>query len=77
MFAKMPKKRDYFFLFYHPIIRSWLIGEQITYPDFHLYEMLDQHRQLDPDCLKAFPNLEAYIERYFPHGRRNKEDTKP
>ncbi len=52
-------------LFFYHYIRSWLIGEQITYPDFHLYEMLDQHRQLDPDCLKAFPNLEAYIDRYY------------
>ena len=33
--------------------KSWLVGEQITYPDFHLYEMLDQHKMLKPDCLKV------------------------
>jgi glutathione S-transferase len=44
--------------------KSWLVGEQITYPDFHFYEMLDQHKQLDPTCLKEFPNLEAYLDRF-------------
>lgn len=33
--------------------KSWLVGEQITYPDFHLYEMLTQHKMLKPDCLKV------------------------
>ena len=33
--------------------KSWLIGEAITYPDFHLYEMLDQHKAFKPDCLKV------------------------
>lgn len=44
--------------------KSWLVGEKITYPDFHLYEMLDQHKQLKPDCLKEFPNLEEYCSRF-------------
>ena len=44
--------------------KSWLAGEQITYPDFHLYEMLDQHLQLDAGCLKAFANLAAYADRF-------------
>ena len=33
--------------------KSWLVGDQISYPDFHLYEMLDQHKLLQPDCLKV------------------------
>ena len=44
--------------------KSWLVGDQITYPDFHLYEMLDQHKQLKPDCLKEFSNLEAFCARF-------------
>jgi len=44
--------------------KTWLVGDQITYPDFHLYEMLDQHKQLKPDCLKEFPNLDAYCNRF-------------
>ena len=45
--------------------KSWLVGENITYPDFHLYEMLDQHKMFKADCLKGFPNLEAYCDRYL------------
>eukprot|EP00088_Acartia_fossae_P060098 TRINITY_DN7188_c0_g1_i1.p1 TRINITY_DN7188_c0_g1~~TRINITY_DN7188_c0_g1_i1.p1 ORF type:complete len:220 (+),score=47.98 TRINITY_DN7188_c0_g1_i1:50-709(+) len=44
--------------------KTWLVGEKITYPDFHLYEMLDQHKQLKPDCLKEFANLDAYCTRF-------------
>ena len=44
--------------------KSWLVGEQITYPDFHLYEMLSQHKMLQPDCLKEYPNLEMYCTRF-------------
>lgn len=44
--------------------KSWLVGEQLTYPDFHLYEMLDQHKLFQPDCLKEFSNLQSYCERF-------------
>ena len=30
---------------------------QITYPDFPLYELLDQHRTFEPTILDDFPNL--------------------
>ncbi len=43
--------------------KSWLVGENITYPDFHMYEMLDQHKMFKADCLKEFSNLEAYCDR--------------
>jgi len=43
---------------------SWLAGETLTFPDFHFYEMLDQHKQLAPDCLSKFPNLVAYCQRF-------------
>jgi len=44
--------------------KSWLTGETISYPDFHLYEMLDQHKAFKADCLKEFGNLEAYCDRF-------------
>jgi len=44
--------------------KSWLAGESLTYPDFHLYEMLDQHKEFKSDCLKGFPNLEAFCDRF-------------
>jgi len=43
---------------------SWLAGETLTFPDFHFYEMLDQHKQLSSDCLSKFPNLVAYCQRF-------------
>merc|ERR1711892_369996 len=43
---------------------SWLAGETLTFPDFHFYELLDQHKQLSPDCLAKFPNLVAYVQRF-------------
>ncbi|KAF2363241.1 Glutathione S-transferase C-terminal [Trinorchestia longiramus] len=40
--------------------RKWLAGENITFPDFVAYEMLDQHLIFEPNCLEEFPNLLAY-----------------
>ena len=37
---------------------------QITFPDFHLYEMLDQHKHLVPNCLDDPSNLQAFVERF-------------
>lgn len=37
---------------------------QISFVDFILYEMLDQHLILIPDCLDSFPNLKSYCERF-------------
>lgn len=43
---------------------KWLAGENISFVDFILYEMLDQHLILIPDCLDSFPNLKTYCERF-------------
>ena len=32
----------------------------MTYPDFHLYEMLDQHLIFQPDILDHCPHLQRY-----------------
>lgn len=42
----------------------WFVGENVTVADFHIYEMLDQHRIMQEDILKSFPKLEAFINRF-------------
>ncbi|ELT96264.1 hypothetical protein CAPTEDRAFT_21681 [Capitella teleta] len=44
--------------------KSWLCGDEITFPDFHFYEMLDQHKMYSPDLLKDLPRLQAYTQRF-------------
>merc|ERR1712098_508255 len=40
--------------------KKFLIGDNVSFPDFHLYEMLDQHTVMEPTCLDGFPKLQAY-----------------
>nr|VZI01082.1 unnamed protein product [Spirometra erinaceieuropaei] len=44
--------------------KQWLTGDKIQYPDFNLYDFLDALRNLEPSCLKDFPNLQRYMERF-------------
>merc|ERR1712122_167184 len=44
--------------------KKWLVGYELSFPDFHLYEMLDQHLIFDPTCLDDCPKLKAYKERF-------------
>jgi len=36
----------------------------LTFPDFHLYELLDQAKILLPGSLDGFPTLVAYHDRF-------------
>ena len=36
----------------------------MTFVDFVMYELLDQHRIMIPDCLRAYPSLHAYLDRF-------------
>merc|ERR1712142_217392 len=40
--------------------KPWFAGESLTFVDFVMYELIDQHKLLVPDCLKSYPNLEAF-----------------
>ncbi|CAD5120138.1 DgyrCDS8716 [Dimorphilus gyrociliatus] len=40
---------------------KWLLGENISCPDFNMYEVLDKHRFLKADVLDNFPTLNAYM----------------
>ena len=44
--------------------RNYFAADYLTYPDFHMYEMLYSHGQLAPQMLRKFPNLVAFIERF-------------
>ncbi|XP_029430188.1 glutathione S-transferase P 1-like isoform X2 [Rhinatrema bivittatum] len=42
---------------------GFVVGNKISYADFSLLHVLQNHLHLAPDCLKAFPLLSAYVER--------------
>nr|XP_044994509.1 glutathione S-transferase Mu 2 isoform X2 [Jaculus jaculus] len=44
--------------------RPWFAGDKITFVDFLAYDILDQHRIIDPKCLEAFPNLKDFLSRF-------------
>ena len=44
--------------------KSWFAGESLTFVDFVMYELIDQHKFLVPDCLKKYPNLEEFMTRF-------------
>jgi len=43
--------------------KKWLMGDQLSWPDFVLYELLDQSRQMSP-ANHTFANLEDYCKRF-------------
>eukprot|EP01137_Pigoraptor_chileana_P034675 Opistho-2@27578 len=42
---------------------GFLVGDKISFADYNMFDLLDIHLVLAPDCLKSFPLLTAY------HGR--------
>ncbi|XP_062854447.1 glutathione S-transferase Mu 3-like [Trichomycterus rosablanca] len=44
--------------------RKWFAGDKITFPDFVMYELLDQHRMFEPKCLDDFKNLKCFLHRF-------------
>jgi len=38
-------------------------GKNLSYVDFMVYDMLDQHKAFSPGCLDKFPNLEQFTKR--------------
>ncbi|XP_062522402.1 glutathione S-transferase Mu 4-like [Corticium candelabrum] len=44
--------------------QKWLAGNNLTFPDFHFYEMLSQHSIIFPGCLDGFPALQSYVARF-------------
>lgn len=44
--------------------RKWFAGVKITFVDFIMYELLDQHRMFHPTCLDDFKNLRDLLDRF-------------
>ncbi|NP_001366438.1 glutathione S-transferase Mu 6 isoform 7 [Mus musculus] len=44
--------------------QPWFAGDKITFADFLVYDVLDQHRMFEPTCLDAFPNLKDFMARF-------------
>uniref|UniRef100_A0A4W4FZC1 glutathione transferase n=3 Tax=Electrophorus TaxID=8004 RepID=A0A4W4FZC1_ELEEL len=44
--------------------RKWFAGDKITFPDFVMYELLDQHRMFEPKCLDNFKNIRDFLDRF-------------
>jgi len=44
--------------------KKFLVGDKVTFPDFHLYEILDQNLTMNPEGLKDFPNLQGYLKNF-------------
>ncbi|XP_044208623.1 glutathione S-transferase Mu 4-like [Thunnus albacares] len=44
--------------------RKWFAGDKITFVDFLMYELLDQHRMFLPTCLDDFKNLKDFLDRF-------------
>ncbi|XP_065911824.1 glutathione S-transferase Mu 3-like [Dysidea avara] len=44
--------------------REWNAAGGITFVDFVMYELLDQHVTFEPTILDEFPNLKAFLKRF-------------
>lgn len=44
--------------------KTWVLGDQITIPDFIFHEVLFVNLDLDESCLDNYKNLQAYIKRF-------------
>ncbi|XP_013097111.1 glutathione S-transferase Mu 4-like [Biomphalaria glabrata] len=44
--------------------KQFFIGDKITVCDFHIFEMLDVHKLLEPSLLEERPKLKAYLNRF-------------
>lgn len=43
---------------------SFAVKLQPTFPDFAMYELLDQHRAMDPKCLDNYKKLKSFLDRF-------------
>jgi len=43
---------------------KWMAGANLTWPDFIVWEMLEQHLMFKPGCLANLPKLASYYKRF-------------
>jgi glutathione S-transferase len=58
----LPAKLDAFQRFLGK--RPWFAGDNITFVDFVMYELLDQHRYLAKNVMKMYKGIEAFLDRF-------------
>jgi len=44
--------------------RKWFAGDKITFVDFVMYDLFDQHRMFEAKCLGNFKNLTDFLDRF-------------
>ncbi|CAG2108476.1 unnamed protein product [Medioppia subpectinata] len=44
--------------------KQWLTGDQLSYVDFHAYELLDKLRLYAPESVAKHPNIGQYLDRF-------------
>lgn len=44
--------------------RAWFAGDNVSFVDFVMYELLDQHRDLSKASIDAFANIAAFLNRF-------------
>ncbi|XP_038676087.1 glutathione S-transferase Mu 5-like [Scyliorhinus canicula] len=44
--------------------KPWFAGDKITFVDFLMYELFDEHRVLEPKCLDEFKNLKDFVQHF-------------
>ena len=61
--ADLPDKLKSFEDFLGPE-EPWFAGKNITFVDFHMYELLVQHSKWAPEVLAQCKNLSAFVKRF-------------
>jgi glutathione S-transferase len=44
--------------------KAWFAGESLSFVDFVMYELVDQHKLLEPSCLDKLGNMQKFMERF-------------
>jgi glutathione S-transferase len=44
--------------------RPWFAGDNITFVDFVMYELLDQHKQMDKALTSKYVKLDEFLDRF-------------
>ena len=43
--------------------RTWFGGNVLSYVDFIVYELIDENRIFQPDCLQLYPKVQEFLKR--------------
>ena len=43
---------------------KWFVGDYISFPDFHIYEILEIYEDVIPGIIAEYPTLKAFWQRF-------------